>query len=116
MFKRSPILASLATVLAVGGGMGNVDAAAGKTIAGKFVATPMATFDNPWAMTFLPDGRLLVTEKEGALKVHAIGGKTGNVSGVPKVAYGGQGGLGDIVLHPNFASNQLVYLSYAEAG
>lgn len=116
MFKCAPILASLATVLAVGGGVGVVEAAAGKNIAGKFVATPMAEFDQPWAMTFLPDGRLLVTEKEGALKVYAIGGKTGTVSGVPKVAYGGQGGLGDVVLHPDFASNQLVYMTYAEAG
>jgi glucose/arabinose dehydrogenase len=117
MFKCSPTLASLATVLAVCSGVGKVEAAAaGKTIGGKFVATPMAKFDKPWAMTFLPDGRLLVTEKEGALKVHAIGGKTGNISGVPKVAYGGQGGMGDVVLHPDFASNQLVYLSYAEAG
>jgi glucose/arabinose dehydrogenase len=116
MFKRSPILASLATVLAVGGGVGNVEAAASKTVAGKFVATPMAKFDEPWAMTFLPDGRLLVTEKKGALKVHTIGGKSGDVTGVPKVAHGGQGGFGDVVLHPDFATNQLVYLSYAEAG
>lgn len=114
MFKRPLVLASIATVLAVGGGVGNAEAAKAKTIAGKFVATPMAKFDKPWAMTFLPDGRLLVTEKEGALKVHAIGGKTGVVTGVPKVAYGGQGGFGDVVLHPSFSSNQLVYLSYAE--
>jgi glucose/arabinose dehydrogenase len=116
MFKRWPILASFATVLAVGGGVGNVEAAAGKTVAGKFVATPMAKFDEPWAMTFLPDGRLLVTEKKGALKVHTIGGKSGDVTGVPRVAHGGQGGFGDVVLHPDFATNQLVYLSYAEAG
>jgi len=115
MFKCAPILASLATVLAVCG-VGNVEAAEGKTIAGKFVATPMAEFNKPWAMTFLPDGRLLVTEKKGDLKLHTIGGKTSDISGVPKVAYGGQGGLGDVVLHPDFASNQLVYLSYAEAG
>jgi glucose/arabinose dehydrogenase len=115
MFKCSPTLASLATVLAVCVGIAEVEAA-GKTIAGKLVATPMAKFNEPWAMTFLPDGRLLVTEKRGALKVHAIGGKTGDIVGVPKVAYGGQGGLGDVVLHPDFASNQLVYLSYAEAG
>jgi len=116
MFKCSPTLASLAILLAFAGGVAKAETAAGKTVAGKFVATPMAKFKKPWAMTFLPDGRLLVTEKKGALKVHAIGGKTGNVSGVPKVAYGGQGGLGDVVLHPNFASNQLVYLSYVEAG
>jgi aldose sugar dehydrogenase len=116
MFKCAPILASFATVLAVCGGVGNVEAAAGKTVADKFVATPMAKFNEPWAMTFLPDGRLLVTEKKGALKVHAMGGRSGEVTGVPKVAYGGQGGFADVVLHPDFATNQLVYLSYAEAG
>jgi glucose/arabinose dehydrogenase len=81
-----------------------------------FTAVAVAKFDRPWAMTFLPDGRLLVTEKKGALKLHAIDGRTGNIAGVPKVAYGGQGGLGDVVLHPKFKENQLVYLSYAEAG
>ena len=76
-------------------------------------------FNEPWAMTFLPDGRLLVTEKKGALKlldVSAAARTPATISGVPKVAYGGQGGLGDVVLHPQFASNGLVYLSYAEAG
>jgi len=76
----------------------------------------VATFDEPWAMTILNDGQLLVTEKKGALRLYAIGGATGDVSGVPRVAYAGQGGLGDVVLHPDFASNGLVYLSYAEAG
>lgn len=81
-----------------------------------FKATEMAKFDEPWAMTFLPDGRLLVTEKQGRLKLHVIGGATGDIRGVPTVAYGGQGGFGDVVLHPKFAENQWVYLSYAEAG
>jgi glucose/arabinose dehydrogenase len=81
-----------------------------------FAITEVATFDEPWAMTFLPDGRLLVTEKEGALKLLEPGGKPGDITGVPAVAYGGQGGLGDVVLHPDFASNALVYLSYAEQG
>jgi len=83
---------------------------------GAFKTSIVAEFEQPWAMTLLPDGRLLVTEKKGALKLHEIGGRTGNVSGVPQVAYGGQGGLGDIALHPDFARNGLVYLSYAEAG
>jgi glucose/arabinose dehydrogenase len=91
-------------------------AATARTEKQVFVVTGVAKFNEPWAMTFLPDGRLLVTEKKGALKVHAIGGKTGDVTGVPKVAYGGQGGFGDVVLHPNFATNGLVYLSYAEQG
>lgn len=78
-------------------------------------------FNEPWAMTFLPDGRLLVTEKEGALKLVQLGNvasenRIGTVGGVPDVDYGGQGGLGDVVLHPQFASNSMVYLSYAEAG
>ncbi len=68
-------------------------------------------------MTFLPDGRLLVTEKPGRLLVVTQDGqKSEPVAGLPDVAYGGQGGLGDVVLHPNFASNSAVYLSYAEAG
>jgi glucose/arabinose dehydrogenase len=88
-----------------------------KRIGNAFVATPVATFDEPWAMTFLPDGRLLVTERPGALKlVDVETGKTGDVSGVPKVAHGGQGGFGDVVLHPQYASNSLVYLSYSEFG
>jgi glucose/arabinose dehydrogenase len=82
-----------------------------------FTATPFATFEEPWAMTFLPDGRLLVTEKTGQLKLFDISSKkTGDISGVPAVDHGGQGGMGDVVLHPQFASNGLVYLSYAEAG
>jgi glucose/arabinose dehydrogenase len=80
----------------------------------SFLATPMAKFAEPWAMTFLPDGRLLVTEKQGTLKLHTIGGASTLISGVPAVAYGGQGGLGDVVLHPRFASNNLIFLSYAE--
>jgi glucose/arabinose dehydrogenase len=82
-----------------------------------FSATEVAAFDEPWAMAFLPDGRLLVTEKKGALKlVDLATGKTGDIKGVPEVDYGGQGGFGDIALHPQFASNHIVYVSYAEAG
>lgn len=81
-----------------------------------FEASAVATFDEPWAMAFLPDGRVLVTEKKGSLNLLAIGGAGGDVRGVPKVAYGGQGGFGDIALHPRFADNHVVYLSYAEEG
>lgn len=82
----------------------------------KFTVTAMAQFEEPWAMTFLPDGRLLVSEKKGALKVYQIAGQMHDVRGVPDVDYGGQGGFGDVVLHPQFARNKLVYLSYVEAG
>ncbi len=81
-----------------------------------FIATEVASFDEPWAMSFLPDGRLLVTERGGTLKLLGTDGKAGEVTGVPAVDYGGQGGLGDVVPHPDFADNGLVYLSYAEAG
>ena len=82
-----------------------------------FAVQEVAEFDEPWAMAFLPDGRLLVTEKEGRLFVLTREGeKSAPISGVPDVEYGGQGGLGDVALHPDFESNRLVYLSYAEAG
>ena len=77
----------------------------------------IASFDEPWAMAFLPDGRILVTEKEGRLLVvDRDGNKSEPLSGIPDVDYGGQGGLGDVALHPGFATNGLVYMSYAEAG
>jgi len=83
----------------------------------NFRITPVAELDYPWAMTFLPDGRMLVTEKTGALRIVTQAGKvSAPVAGVPKVAYAGQGGMGDVVLHPRFAENGLVYLSYAEPG
>ena len=83
----------------------------------QFEAQPVASFDEPWAMAFLPDGRLLVTEKPGRLLVVTQSGeKSAPVSGVPEVDYGGQGGLGDVALHPDFADNGIIYLSYAEAG
>ncbi|MEJ2257129.1 MAG: PQQ-dependent sugar dehydrogenase [Woeseiaceae bacterium] len=82
-----------------------------------FEVTTVATFDEPWAMAFLPDGRMLVTEKKGRLAIVAEDGQSsGAVSGLPDVDYGGQGGLGDVVLHPDFARNGLVYISYAEGG
>lgn len=81
-----------------------------------FTATEIGRFSEPWAMTFLPDGRLLVTEKAGTLRIRGKNGALGTVGGTPKVAYGGQGGLGDVVLHPDFARNGLIYLSWVEAG
>ncbi|HSX58944.1 MAG TPA: PQQ-dependent sugar dehydrogenase [Tahibacter sp.] len=84
--------------------------------AAPFDAKPVVKLNEPWAMTFLPDGRLLVTEKKSKLKVVTTDGKVGDVSGTPEVDYGGQGGFGDVVLHPKFADNGWVYLSYAEAG
>ena len=82
-----------------------------------FKVEAVASFDEPWALAFLPDGRMLVTEMKGNLFIVPQQGKEATkVAGVPDVDYGGQGGLGDVVLHPKFAENRLVYLSYAEGG
>lgn len=77
--------------------------------------TPVASFDNPWAMTFLPDGRLLVSEKPGRLWLVTQAGARTQVSGVPAVFYGGQLGFQDVVLAPDHATTGRVYLSYAES-
>ncbi len=72
-------------------------------------------FNEPWAMTFLPDGDLLVTEKGGTLLLFRLDDRSRvPIQNVPKVAYGGQGGLGDIILHPRYKENNWIYLSYAE--
>jgi glucose/arabinose dehydrogenase len=82
-----------------------------------FEVEVVTSFDEPWALAFLPDGRMLVTEKKGNLFIVTRDGeKPRSIRGVPDVAYGGQGGLGDVALHPNFAQNHWVYLSYAESG
>jgi glucose/arabinose dehydrogenase len=76
----------------------------------------IASFNGPWAMTFLPDGDILVTEKSGRLlMMDHDGGNMIEVTGVPSVAYDGQGGLGDVTLHPDYAKNKMLYLSFAEA-
>ena len=89
-------------------------AAQQSTVAYQF--TEFATFQEPWAMTQLPDGTLLITERKGQLQwFNPVNKQTKTITGIPKVAYGGQGGLGDVQLHPDFANNHLIYLSYAEA-
>jgi aldose sugar dehydrogenase len=97
-----------------------VAAACGTAHAQKlpFAVTELADFEVPWALEFVPDGRLLVTEQKGAIKLYTPGsGTIATIEGaLPAVAYGGQGGLSDIVLHPRFAQNGFVYLSYAEPG
>ena len=81
----------------------------------KLLAESFGEFNEPWAMTFLPDGKLLVTEKPGSLLLVNLNDHSRvAVKGVPKVAYGGQGGLGDIILHPQYKENYWIYLSYAE--
>ena len=71
---------------------------------------------NPWSLAFLPDGRLLVTERPGRMRIVNADGKLGPpLPGLPPVVAEGQGGLLDVVLDPKFASNRWVYWSYSEA-
>jgi glucose/arabinose dehydrogenase len=88
-----------------------------------FTVAEVATFDSPWALDFLPGSGVpmtnlaLVTEKAGKLwLVDVTNGHKQEVAGVPKVHVEGQGGLAEVVVHPDFAGNQRIYLSFPEAG
>jgi glucose/arabinose dehydrogenase len=79
------------------------------------VITVASGLEKPWALQFLPDGRMLVTEKPGRMRIVTSDGKLGApISGVPQVAYKGQSGLWDIALDPNFAKNHTLFFSYME--
>jgi glucose/arabinose dehydrogenase len=79
--------------------------------------TVVSGLENPWALEFLPDGRMLVTERPGRLRIVGRDGRLGApLAGVPRVYASDQGGLLDVALDPGFAENRLVYLSYAEPG
>jgi glucose/arabinose dehydrogenase len=86
--------------------------------AGVVTAVTVARgLENPWGLAFLPDGRMLVTERPGRLRIVTAAGQVGEpVSGVPAVQARGQGGLLDVEIDPDFARNQLVYITYAEPG
>ncbi|WP_319633599.1 PQQ-dependent sugar dehydrogenase [Pelagibius marinus] len=81
------------------------------------VVTLARGLDHPWGMAFLPGGGILITERTGQLRLFKDGKlQTKAIPGAPQVAARGQGGLLDVALHPDFAENRLVYLSYAGAG
>ncbi len=72
---------------------------------------------HPWGIDFLPDGRLIVTERGGKMRIVTQAGGVGEpIQGVPQPVVGGQGGLLDVAVHPNFAENRLIYWSFSEAG
>ena len=81
------------------------------------VETVAAGLDHPWGLAFLPDGRMLVTERVGRLRIVTKDGQISEpIKGVPEVFAQGQGGLLDVALDSNFKTNNLVYLTYAEPG
>jgi glucose/arabinose dehydrogenase len=117
--------ASLIPLLAVAASVGaqqqqptNPPPSAVSTSAGNIRIERLATLEFPWGMAVLPGGRVLITEKPGRLRIWENGRLSEPVTGVPSVVYrraGDQGGLLDVEADPNFATNRLVYLSYAEA-
>ena len=122
MTRRLMPFVAIAALAACGASPGK--SSAQETAGGRpFTVTEVATFDAPWALAFLPGsglpltGMALVTEKGGKLWLVDTGsGRKQEVSGVPDVKVAGQGGLGDVVAHPDFAGNQRIYLSFAEPG
>jgi aldose sugar dehydrogenase len=84
---------------------------------GLRVDTVVRGLSHPWGLAFLPDGRMLVTERPGRLRIVERDGRLSEpLAGVPRVFAQDQGGLLDVALDPRFADNRLVYLSYAEPG
>src|ERR671915_231415 len=81
------------------------------------VQTVADGLEHPWGLAFLPDGHMLVTERPGRLRIVSKEGRLSEpLAGIPRVLAEGQGGLLDVALAPNFVSNRLIYLSYAEPG
>ena len=89
-----------------------------KPIDGVVTAETIASgLEHPWALAFLPDGRILVTERPGRLRVVSPTGRVSEpLGGVPRVHAQGQGGLLDVAVDPKFTENRLIYISYAEPG
>ena len=129
--RRLPALSLLALATAActgsaGDGVDTANANANAAAPGAapparpFRIEPVGEFREPWAMAFLPGTeQALITEKNGRLLLWTRSGEAAAVTavaGAPEVDYGGQGGLGDVIAHPDFQRNRLVYLSWAEAG
>jgi len=96
---------------------GQTDAPERKSNVAFDVVTVAGTFENPWGLAFLPNGKMLVTERPGRLRVVSADGKLSEpVTGLPPVDARGQGGLLDVAIDPAFPSNDLIYWSYAEPG
>ncbi len=111
---RSAIVAVIALLAVAGAGFGQseIHRAADHHFR---VVTVADGFEIPWSMTWLPNGDMLVTERPGRLRIVRDGMLLpGPVPGVPEVFAQGQGGLLDVALHPDFASNRLLYLSYSK--
>ena len=81
-----------------------------------FTMTKVAEFNRPWRIAFLPDGRMLVTEKVGPVWLVTQSGTRTPVANVPAVQYGGQGGMLGVYVSPNYTTDHQIYLTYSEPG
>ena len=118
-----PVALLLCVALTAACGRSDSAGAQATSASRPFAVAEVASFSTPWAMDFLPGSGValtkmaLLTEREGKLwLVDTQTGAKQEVAGVPKVKVAGQGGLGDVVVHPGFAGNQRIYLSFVEAG
>ena len=113
MLLNAALLVTLVSATA----QAQVNAGAQKPEAGlPFAMTQVATFNYPWRIAFLPDGRMLVTEKPGALWLATPQGAKTPVTNVPAVLYQGQGGFLGVFVSPRYATDHNVYLTYSEPG
>jgi glucose/arabinose dehydrogenase len=85
-----------------------------KSKTGSIRIEHLATLNEPWGMTWLPDGGLLITEKPGRLRIYSNGKLSDPLSGMPEIEYHKQGGLLDVEIDPNFSQNRFVYIYYSE--
>jgi glucose/arabinose dehydrogenase len=111
----------LAALLATGCAQGSPGAAGDRIISTEHarlqISTVVQGLEHPWGLAFLPDGRMLVTERPGRLRIVSANGElSAPLAGVPAVHAVGQGGLLDVALDPRFGENSLVYLSFSEPG
>ncbi len=123
MNRLSSFTFALALGFAACGGGGKAEAATAPSVASVASGPPRVTtlargLVNPWSLAFMPDGRMLVTEKSGRLRLVSADGMSlsAAISGVPAVDAAGQGGLFDVLVADDFATTRRIYLSYAEPG
>ncbi len=108
-------LAATSLMLASSAGLAQSEERIFDSSAGKLAVNIVADgLDHPWSFGFLPDGRMLVTERSGQLRLIADGKLSAPLAGVPRVAASGQGGLLDVAMAPDFSTTGRIYLSYAE--
>jgi len=116
MHIRAIALTGLALLTVLACGTDSAPAVVESEQATFAVVTLLDDLEHPWGLAFLPDGGMLVTERPGRLRIYRDGVLLDPVRGTPEVDDRRQGGLLDVALHPDFAENQLVYLSYSGAG